>query len=222
MRSPAGSRFPPAGRGGGLACECGGRCPHVPPRRRAGGRRGAPLCPAAPDCALSPAAGGQSPGRKSAPRPGQAPGPPPQRGPSRHPPRRRRRPPPPPSAPPAPPFSAQDIHQVSCRSGRRTGGGEGCGSSWRGPYPSQIPLASSAPDVPGSLNPKRIRAARVFRSAFGDAVPGHTGLRAPRQRRARFKGKLFGGASVHVRSPACLALNWDSFTSRSRKESRTP
>lgn len=180
MREPAGcapGRLPVPTRGArrGLPCERGeGRSPHVPPRRRAGGRRGAPLCPPgtpAPDCALSPAAGGQSPGRKSAPRPGQAPGPPPQRGPSRHPPRRR--PPPPPSAPPAPPFSAQDTHQVSCCSGTREGGG--CGRSWRGPISSPIPLASSAPDVPGSLNPRRIRAVRAFSSALGEPRLGTRG-----------------------------------------------
>lgn len=192
------------------------RSPEAPHRGGGGGLPSAPPGTAAPDCALS-----QSPGRKSAPRPGQAPGPPPQRGPSRLPPRRRRRPPPPPSAPPAPPFSAQDTHQVSGRSGRRAaGGGRGCGSSGRGPCPSQTPLASSAPDVPGRLNPKRIRAEPAFRSAFGDAGPGHTRLRAPRQRCARCKGKLAGGAGVPARSPACPALNWASFTSSSRKESR--
>lgn len=120
------------------------RPPEAPRRGGGGGLPSAPLGTTAPDCALSPAAGGQSPGRKSAPHPGQAPGPPPQRGPSRHPPRRRRRrrPLPPPSAPPAPPFSAQDTHQVSCRSGRRAGRG---GAGERAGAPA------AAPTLPKSL-----------------------------------------------------------------------
>lgn len=178
MRCPVGSPFPLAGRCGGLPCDRGGRSPHVPPRRctrrGGGGLPSAPPGTAAPDCALSPC-------RRT--EPGSEERPPPRPGPG---PASAERSQPAPTPPPPPPPAAASVRTSSptiqraryppgkMRSGRRAaaGGGEGCGSSWRGPYPSQIPLASSAPDVLGSLNPKRIRAVHAFRGAFGAAEPG--------------------------------------------------